>query len=104
MRAAEIDHRLYREKHTGFEHDAFPGPPDVHDIRLVMKQTAKTMTAEITYHAHMLSFDIGLDRVADVAACCAGPDRGNAAHHRLMGDVDQTLGAAWDFADREHAA
>src|SRR5262245_44466513 len=52
----------------------------------------------------MLRFDISLDCVTDVAACCSWPDRGNAAHHRLVCNVDQTLGATWNFADRKHAA
>ena len=44
---------------------------------------------------------IGLDRGADVAGGGAGPDRGDAAHHRLVGHLDQPLGAARNFADRD---
>ena len=33
-----------------------------------------------------------------------GCDRGDAAHHSFVSDLDQPLGAARDFADRVHAA
>jgi hypothetical protein len=70
----------------------------------VVEQPAQAVAAEIAHHAHVLGFDIGLDGVADVAGGAAGPDRGDAAHHALIGDFDQPLGAAGNFADRIHAA
>ena len=63
VRAAEIDHRLDREEHARLEHDAFAGPADMHDVRLVVEQAAEPVAAEIAHHAHVLRFDIGLDRV-----------------------------------------
>ena len=42
--------------------------------------------------------------MADVAGGGAGLDRGDAAHHALIGDLDQPLGAARNLADRIHAA
>ena len=56
--AAEIDHRLDGEEHAGLEHDAFAGPADMHDIRLVVEQPAEAMAAEIAHHAHVLGFDV----------------------------------------------
>ncbi len=76
----------------------------MHDIRLVVEQPAKAVPAEIAHHAHVLGFDIRLDGGADIAGGLARGDGGNAAHHRLVGDFDQALGAARDFAHRIHAA
>ncbi len=99
VRAAEIDHRLDREEHAGPQHDAFARPADVHDVGLVVEQAAEAVAAEVAHHAHVLGLDIGLDGGADVAGGRARPDRRDAAHHRLVGDLDQPLGAARDRAD-----
>ena len=88
----------------GREHDAFAGAPDMHDVGLVVEQPAEAVAAEVAHHAHVLRFDVGLDRGADIAGGAARLDRGDAAHHRLVGDLDQAFGAARDFADRVHAA
>src|SRR3984957_2969946 len=104
MGAAEIDHRLDGEEHARLEHNTLARPADMDDVRLVVEQPAQAVAAEIAPHAHVLGFDIGLDGVADIAGGAAGPDRGDAAHHALIGDLDQPLGAAGNFADRIHAA
>jgi hypothetical protein len=69
-----------------------------------VKQAAEPVAAEVAHHAHVLRLDIGLDRGADVAGGGARADHGNAAHHRLVGHLDEPLGAARDGADRVHAA
>ena len=104
VRAAEIDHRLDGEEHAGLEHDAFAGAADMDDVGLVVEQPAEAVAAEIAHHAHVLRLDIGLDGGADVAGGGARPDHRDAAHHGLVGDLDQPFGAARDGADREHAA
>ncbi len=104
VRAAEIDHRLDREEHAGAQHDAFAGPAHVDDVRLVVEQPAEAMAAEVAHDAHVLGFDKGLDRGPDVARGRAGPDHRDAAHHGVVGDIDQALGAARDRADPEHPA
>ena len=76
----------------------------MHDVGLVVKQASEAVTAEVAHHAHVLRLDIGLDGGADVAGGGAGPDRRDAAHHGLVGDLDQPLGAARYVADRVHAA
>ena len=81
-----------------------PGAADVNDIGLVVEQLAEPMAAEIAHHAHMLGLDEGLDRLADIAGRGAGLDRGDAAHHAFISDLDQPLGAARNLADRIHAA
>ena len=104
MRAAEIDHRLDREEHARPQYRAFARAPDMDDVGLVMEQAAEAMAAEIAHHAHVLRFDVSLDRRADIAGGAARLDRGDAAHHRIVSDFDQAFGAARDFADRVHAA
>src|SRR5665811_1985923 len=104
MRAAEIDHRLYREEHARLEHDAFARPADMHDVRLVMEKPAETVAAKVAHHAHVLGFHVTLDGGADVAGGRARPDGGDAAHHRLVRHLDQPLGAAGDLTDGVHAA
>src|SRR5215472_6464251 len=104
MGTAEIDHRLDREQHAGPKYHALAVATDMDDVGLVMEQAAQPMTAEIADHAHMLGFDEGLDGGPDVACGAAGPDRRNSAHHSLVGDVDEPLCAARNFADRVHAA
>ena len=44
-----------------------PGAPEMDDVGLVVEQPAEAMAAEIAHHAHVLRFDIGLDRGADIA-------------------------------------
>ena len=67
------------------------------DIRLVMKQPAEAVAAEVAHHAHVLGFDKALDGMADIAGRGAGLDGGDAPHHALIGDFDQPLGAARNF-------
>src|SRR5262249_62349306 len=81
---------------------ALARPPDVHDVGLVVEQAADAVAAEVAYHAHVLGLDVALDGGADVASGRAWPDHRNAAHHRLVGDLDQAFGAAWDRAHGVH--
>jgi len=104
MGTAEIDHGLDGKEHAGPQHDTFARPPDMDDVRLVVKQVAEPMPAEIPHHAHVLALDIALDGGPDVAGGRARPDHRDAAHHRLVGDLDQAFGPARDRAHREHAA
>ena len=104
MRAAEIDHRLDGEEHAGPQHDAFAGRGRRARCWARRGTAAEAVAAEVAHHAHVLRLDEGLDRGADVAGGGARPDHGDAAHHGLIGDLDQPLGAARDFADRVHAA
>src|SRR4030088_935597 len=41
VRLAEIDHRLDGEEHAGLQGDAFAGPPDMDDVRLVVEHAAE---------------------------------------------------------------
>src|SRR5204863_6445169 len=104
VRLAEIDHRLDGEEHAGLQRHAFAGPADMDDVGLVVEQPAQAVAAEIAHHAHALRLDKTLDGVADVAGGGAGLYRGDAAHHRLVGHLDQPLGLAGDRAHRIHPA
>src|SRR5579872_993962 len=104
MRLAEIDHRLDREEHAGAQLHAFAGAADMNDVRLVMEHAPQPMTAEIAHHAHALWLDIALNRMTDVACGGAGLYGSDAAHHRLIGHLDQPLGLSRDRRDGIHPA
>src|SRR3977135_441310 len=104
MRLAEIDQRLDGEEHAGFQPHAFAGPADMNDVRLVVEHAPQTMAAEIAHHAHALRLDERLTDIADAAAGGAGFYRRDAAHHGLIGYLDQPLGLAGDRAHRIHPA
>src|SRR6202012_338927 len=88
----------------GLERHAFAGPPDVNDVRLVVEHAAEAVAAEIAHHAHALRLDETLNGMADIAGGGAGLDRGDAAHHRLIGHLDQPLGLAGNRTHRIHPA
>src|SRR3954451_12997908 len=104
MRLAEIDHRLHFEKKAGLWVYALAGPADMDDVRLVVEHAPEAMAAEIAHHAHGLRLDETLDGVADVAGGGGGLHRGDAAHHGLIGHLDQPLRLACDRADCIHPA
>src|SRR5258706_1841818 len=104
MRLAEIDHRLDGEEHAGLQHYAFAGPADMNDVRLVVEHASQPVPAEVAHHAHALWLDEALNGVADVAGGGAGFDRGDAAHHGLIGHFDQPFGFTGNRADRVHPA
>src|SRR5258707_12910080 len=104
MRLAEIDHRLDGEDHAGLQRDAFAGPADMDDVRLVVEHAPEAMAAEIAHHAHALRFDKTLDGVADVAGGGAGLYPRDAAHHGSIGDFDQPFRLAGDRPDHIHPA
>src|SRR5689334_4584114 len=104
MRATEVDHRLHGEEHTWFEHYAFAGPADMHDVGLVVEQAAKPVAAEVTHHAHVLAFNESLDGRANVSGGRAGAHRRDAAHHGFIRDFNESLCPARDVADRVHPA
>ena len=101
---AEIDHGLDGENHPRREHGAFSWRAVMQDIRLVVENEADAMAAEIAHDAAAFAFRKSLDRMADVAHGGAGPDDGNAAHHRFMRYLDKALGPARDAAHAIHAA
>src|SRR5690349_3023306 len=77
----------------------------VHDIGKRMKNAAQPVTAEIAHHgATLFCLGIGLDGMTDIAGGGAGFNGGNAAHHRFIGDVYESLGLELDVADEIHAA
>ena len=70
-----------------------------------MKDAPDAVAAEIAHHRIAVALGIALDRIADRADADAGPHDGDAAHHRLVGDVDQPPRLHRDaLADKEHPA
>ncbi len=74
------------------------------DVRLVVKYAAQAVAAEIAHHAHGLRLDKALNGMADVAGGGAGFHRGDAAHHGLIGHLDQPFGFAGNRANGIHPA
>src|SRR4051812_35989017 len=99
VRLAEIDHRFDRKEHSGFQRHAFAGATDMDDVRLVVEQAAQTMAAEIANYAHALRLDKALDGMADITRSRARFHGGDAAHHGLVGDLDEPSRLARDRAD-----
>ena len=100
----EIDHRLDGEEHAFAQRNAFARPAEMQHVGGVVEDPAETMTAEIANHRTALGLGIGLDGVADIAQGGAGLDHGDAAHHGLVGDLDQAPRLERDIADEKHAA
>ena len=101
---ARVDHRLDRYGHAGNELDAGTGPPVVQHLRVLVEDTADAMTAVLADDGEALLFDVGLNRVADVAEAATGLDRPNAAPHGIEANARQPLGHDRRRADHEHAA
>src|SRR5258706_12803516 len=103
--AAEIDHRLSGQEHAGFQHDALTGPAVMHDVGKRVEDAPEPVAAEVAHHrAALLVLGEGLDGVADVARRGARLHHGDAAHHGVIRDLDQTLRFALHLADVIHAA
>ena len=103
-RAAGVDHRLDGEDHSGLQQEAGPGPPVVHDLRLLVELPADPVAAEFADDREMVALGELLDRVADVAQPRAGLDGADAAPHRLEGCLHQALRLDRRRADVEHPA
>src|SRR5690606_12087755 len=103
-RLAQIHHRLDGEEHARLQHRAFAATAVVQDVGAVVEDPADAVAAEVAHHAHALGLDELLDGEADVAEGVARLDLGQSQVQRVIGDVDQPLGAGVDLADRIHAA
>src|SRR5690606_22067476 len=101
---AQVHHRLDREEHARLQHRALAATAVVQNVGAVVKDPADAVAAEVAHHAHALGLDELLDGVADVAEGVPRLDLGQTQVQRLIGDVDQPLGAGVDLADRIHAA
>ena len=69
-----------------------------------MEEAPNTVTAEVANHAATLPFRKFLNGVADVTGGGSRLDRGDAAHHALIGHLAQPLGCPLDRANLVHAA
>src|SRR6185437_3383122 len=103
--APGIDHRLDGEEHAFAQHRALARTAEMHDGRRVVEHPADAVAAEIAHHREPVAFGEALNRVADIADRGAGLHHGDAAHHRLIGHLDQAAGLQGDaVADEIHAA
>ena len=74
------------------------------DVGRVVEDAAEAVAREVAHDREALRLDVGLDGVADVADTAARLGGGDAAHHRLVGDVAQPARLHADVAHEEHAA
>ena len=103
--AAGIDHRLDGEEHALAHDRAVLRPPVMQDRRRVMKDAADAVAAEIAHDGIAVAFGIALDRIADRADMGTRPHDGDAAHHRLVGDLDELSRLQRNaLANKEHSA
>jgi len=103
--AAEIDHGLDGEEHSGFQAQPVAGLAVMNDVGQGMENPTDAVTAEIPhYRATLLAFGVGLDRVTDIAGGSSRLHGSDAAHHRFVSDFNQAHGFAFHVADQIHAA
>ena len=104
LSAAQIYHRLDREKHAFFQHCAGPCTTIMQHIWRRMEHPAKPVAAEIAHHRHAVGFDKTLDRVTDIAKGVARFYGRDPKHQRVMRDLDQPTRLARQIACHIHAA
>ncbi len=101
---AQVDHGFDGEEHARTQFLTGAIVAVVQDVRGVMEHLSQAVTAEVAHDCAALALRIFLDGRADVADAGAWLDHADAAHHRFVGDVDQTLRLQLGLASIEHAA
>ena len=76
----------------------------VQHLRVLVEHAADAVAAVLAHDREALLLDVALDRVADVAQVTPGPDRADAAPHRIEGNFRQPLGLYRRSSDRVHPA
>src|SRR5690606_6324950 len=97
-------HRFDGEEHARAKLGPRAGIAGVDDLGRVVEQPAQAMAAEIAHDAVAVRLGIALDRMGNVAEPRAGLHFRDAAHHRLIGHLDQLLRLDRYLADAIHAA
>src|SRR5690242_8682833 len=87
--AADVDHRLDGEDHSGLELWAGARAAGVDDLGAIVEQPADAVAAEVADDAVALAFGMALDGVGDVAEVVAGPGLLEAEHQAFVGHVDE---------------
>src|SRR5437773_8786826 len=71
----------------------------------IMEYAPNAVAAEIAHDRIAVAFGIALDRIADRADMHPRPDDRDAAHHRVIGNVDELSRFDPDpVADKKHPA
>src|SRR5271170_3708507 len=103
--ASSVDHRLDGEDHSLVHNGPLVGLAVVQDRRGIVKDAAHTVAAKVSHHRKAVTLGIALDRVADGPDASTGTYDGDAAHHRLIGYVDEPSRLDRDaLADKKHPA
>src|SRR6185312_1839834 len=101
---AQVDHRLDREGHAGFEFFERARLAVMQHLRFFMKYLADAVAAELAHDREAVALGKLLDGPADVAQARARLDHHDAMPHGLIGHGAQAPGRDRALARDEHAA
>jgi len=99
----QVNHRLDRKEHALFEARTRARATIVQNVGGRMKNAAQTVPAKVANDRHPMRFDIGLDRVANIAERVARLDDLDPQHQRIMGHLNQALRLSRQLAGDIHA-
>ena len=96
---AQVEHRLDGEGHPGLDHGVvLRGRVVVGDHQPGVERRADAVAGEVAHHAIAKTLGIALDHPADDVDLAAGHGRLDAAHHGLVGALDEQPGLLVDVA------
>lgn len=101
---ADVDHRLDRKDHAGFQFGSGARATIMKHLRVFMKDRADAMAAVFTHDAIALCFSVLLDRVTDIAQMCAWSDLRDAKPHAFEGSLHELLNENRTCTNDEHPA
>ena len=87
--AAEVDHRLDGEGHSGLDPLAGAGPPEVRDLGWLVHRDADPVADHVANDAEAVSFDVRLDRAGNVADPVADLGLADSDVEGLAGDLEE---------------
>ena len=85
--STQIDHRLNRKEHAGFQYSACTGFAIVQNIGRRVEDTAQTVTAEVAHNRHAVALYIGLNCRANVAERITWLYSLDSFEQSVMGDL-----------------
>src|SRR5579864_2955390 len=102
--AADVDHRLDGEDHSGLELGAGAGTSSMHHLGAVVEQASDAVTAKVTNDTVPVRLGMALNRVCDIAQMIAGLRLLDAECQTFIGDVDKLARFQTHIANQVHPA
>src|SRR5262245_31071605 len=90
--AAQVHHRLDRDRHAGLQARAGTTSARMRDVWIGVHVPADAMTTELRHHTHAFRASEFLDGSADVPQACAMSDHGYPRVAAPPRDLDETPG------------